>query len=38
MRIAVVADIHGNVRPLRAMMDNLKEVAADAKEHAVSCA
>lgn len=29
MRIAVVADIHGNVRALRAVMDDLKEVAAD---------
>jgi putative phosphoesterase len=29
MRIAVVADIHGNVRALRAIMDDLKEVAAD---------
>jgi putative phosphoesterase len=29
MRIAVVADIHGNVRALRAVMDDLKDVAAD---------
>jgi len=29
MRIAVVADIHGNVRALRAVMDDLSEVAAD---------
>ena len=29
MRIAVVADIHGNVRALRAVMDDLKEVAPD---------
>lgn len=29
MRIAVVADIHGNVRALRAVMDDLREVAAD---------
>lgn len=29
MRIAVVADIHGNVRALRALMDDLKDVAAD---------
>ena len=29
MRIAVVADIHGNVRALRAVMDDLEEVAAD---------
>jgi predicted phosphodiesterase len=29
MRIAVVADIHGNVRALRALMDDLREVAAD---------
>jgi putative phosphoesterase len=30
MRIAVVADIHGNVHALRAVMDDLKEVAPDA--------
>src|SRR5215469_424237 len=29
MRIAVVADIHGNVRALRAVMDDLRDVAAD---------
>jgi putative phosphoesterase len=29
MRIAVVADIHGNVRALRAAMEDLKEVAPD---------
>ena len=29
MRIAVVADIHGNVRALRAVMDDLKKVAPD---------
>jgi putative phosphoesterase len=29
MRIAVVADIHGNVRALRAVMDDLKQVAPD---------
>ena len=29
MRIAVVADIHGNVRALRAVMDDLREVAPD---------
>ena len=29
MRIAVVADIHGNVRALRAVMDDLKEIAPD---------
>lgn len=29
MRIAVLADIHGNVRALRAVMEDLKEVAPD---------
>jgi predicted phosphodiesterase len=29
MRIAVLADIHGNVRALRAVMDDLKAVSAD---------
>ena len=29
MRIAVVADIHGNVRALRAVMDDIKQVAPD---------
>lgn len=29
MRIAVVADIHGNIRALRAVMEDLKEVAPD---------
>jgi putative phosphoesterase len=29
MRIAVLADIHGNVRALRAVMDDLKDVAPD---------
>jgi len=29
MRIAVVADIHGNARALRAVMDDLKQVAPD---------
>jgi putative phosphoesterase len=29
MRIAVVADIHGNVRALRAVMDDIREVAPD---------
>ena len=29
MRIAVLADIHGNVRALRAVMDDLKQVAPD---------
>jgi predicted phosphodiesterase len=29
MRIAVVADIHGNVRALRAVMDDLKDAAPD---------
>jgi putative phosphoesterase len=29
MRIAVVADIHGNVRALRAVMDDLRQVAPD---------
>lgn len=29
MRIAVVADIHGNVRALRAVMDDLKQVSPD---------
>jgi predicted phosphodiesterase len=29
MRIAVLADIHGNVRALRAVMEDLKQVAAD---------
>jgi putative phosphoesterase len=29
MRIAVIADIHGNVRALRAVMEDLKEVAPD---------
>jgi putative phosphoesterase len=29
MRIAVLSDIHGNVRALRAVMEDLKEVAAD---------
>ena len=29
MRIAVVADIHGNVRALRAVMEDLKQVAPD---------
>jgi putative phosphoesterase len=29
MRIAVLADIHGNVRALRAVMDDLKQVASD---------
>ena len=31
MRIAVVADIHGNVRALRAVMDDLKQVAPDTR-------
>src|ERR1700752_5486386 len=29
MRIAVVADIHGNVRALRAVMDDIKQVSPD---------
>jgi putative phosphoesterase len=29
MRIAVLADIHGNIRALRAVMDDLKQVAPD---------
>jgi putative phosphoesterase len=29
MRIAVVADIHGNVRALRAVMDDIKQIAPD---------
>jgi putative phosphoesterase len=29
MRIAVLSDIHGNVRALRAVLDDLKQVAAD---------
>ena len=29
MRIAVLADIHGNVRALRAVMEDLKQIAAD---------
>src|ERR1043166_3300037 len=29
MRIAVVADIHGNVRALRAVMDDIKTVSPD---------
>ena len=29
MRLAVLADIHGNVRALRAVMDDLKDVAPD---------
>jgi predicted phosphodiesterase len=29
MRIAVVADIHGNIRALRAVMDDIKELAPD---------
>jgi len=29
MRIAVLADIHGNVRALRAVMDDLKQAAPD---------
>src|SRR3954468_4608232 len=29
MRIAVVADIHGNVRALRAVMDDIKQLAPD---------
>ena len=29
MRIAVLADIHGNVRALRAVMEDLKQVAPD---------
>jgi putative phosphoesterase len=29
MRIAILADIHGNVRALRAVMDDLKQVAPD---------
>ena len=32
MRIAVVADIHGNVRALRAVMDDLKQVAPDTRD------
>jgi len=38
MRIAVVAEVHENVRALRAVVDDRERVAAGAKEHAVSCA
>ena len=34
MRIAVVADIHGNMRAPRAVTDDLKQVASDAEEPA----
>jgi len=37
MRIAVVADIHGNVRALRAVMDDLKEVAPDSVVNLGDC-
>ena len=38
MRIAVVADIHGNVRALRAVMDDLKQVAPDNVVNLGDCA
>ena len=38
MRIAVVADIHGNVRALRAVMDDLKQVAPDSVVNLGDCA
>ena len=38
MRIAVVADIHGNVRALRAVMDDLKQVAPDTVVNLGDCA
>ena len=37
MRIAVVADIHGNVRALRAVMDDLKTVAPDSVVNLGDC-
>ena len=37
MRIAVVADIHGNVRALRAVMDDLKQVAPDSVVNLGDC-
>jgi len=38
MRIAVVADIHGNVRALRAVMEDLKQVAPDSVVNLGDCA
>ena len=38
MRIAVVADIHGNVRALRAVMDDLKQVTPDSVVNLGDCA
>src|SRR5436853_5449694 len=38
MRIAVVADIHGNVRALRAVMDDIKQVAPDRVVNLSDCA
>ena len=37
MRIAVVADIHGNVRALRAVMDDIKKLAPDAVVNLGDC-
>ena len=37
MRIAVVADIHGNVRALRAVMEDLKQVAPDSVVNLGDC-
>ena len=37
MRIAVVADIHGNVRALRAVMDDIKQVAPDSVVNLGDC-
>ncbi|TMJ01754.1 MAG: metallophosphoesterase family protein [Alphaproteobacteria bacterium] len=38
MRIAVVADIHGNIRALRAVMEDLKQVAPDRVVNLGDCA
>ena len=38
MRIAIVADIHGNVRALRAVMEDLKQVAPDSVVNLGDCA
>jgi putative phosphoesterase len=37
MRVAVLADIHGNVRALRAVMDDLKQVAPDVTVNLGDC-
>ena len=37
MRIAVIADIHGNVRALRAVMDDIKQLAPDSVVNLGDC-